>query len=231
MRKLDVACLIAILILSAALPVNAQVTSTSTTTVDETLFITYNFENLDQAVYTQALTEVKADTIPSQITQFLGQQGKTLVSWGFSPQPLVFNNETRSIRASFFLGGSDVISSSLNRTSMKRTYQVKTEWTRFRLELTSSYTINFALYVTKQVAEWQKTNATTFYFENKQTGLLEVFSYIKLPASASQVQAVGDVISYEMPPRFDDLLLGSPFLILIALAVVFIIIILYRKAR
>jgi hypothetical protein len=54
---------------------------------------------------------------------------------------------------------------------------------------------------------------------------------LALPSSASNVKVQGDTIFYDMPPRLEDQLLNSPFLILGAIAIVLAIALIYRKVR
>ncbi len=237
MKNFALITIIAILILSIALPVSAQITTKST--VDDSLFVTYDFQNLNQTVYEKATTQFSAETIPQAIVKNLEQQNKTLVRYGFGAQPLAFDNATRTIHTSFFLGGFDIISFAVDETTMKRTYQVKTEWRKFQVNLTDDFPIDFAQHLDRPVAEWQKINYTdtqgsvhpAYYYENNQTGTLDMLFYLILPASASNIQVDGDIVTYVMPPRFEDQLLNSPFLILGALAVALVIVLIYRKAR
>jgi hypothetical protein len=143
----------------------------------------------------------------------------------------MYDDANNAIHISFFLGGSDIISFKTNGTTMKRSYELNTEWRKFQISLTNDLTLNFAQYLDKQAADWQKTNATSFYYENKETGTLDMTFSLALPTSASNIKVQGDTISYDMPPRLEDQLLGSPFLILGAIAVVLVIALIYRKIR
>jgi len=237
MKKFAHAIILTILILLVSLPVNAQITTKST--VDDNIFITYDFENLDQSTYEKAVTQFDAETIPKTIVANLEEKNQTQVQYGFSAQPLVFDNVTRTILTSFFLGGSDIVSFTVNTTTMKRTYQVKTEWRKFQVNLTDNFSIDFAQHLATPVADWQKINYTdtqgsihtAYFYENNQTGTLDISFYLILPASASSVQVDGDTVIYEMSPRLEDQLLNSPFLILGALTVALVIVLIYRKAR
>jgi len=229
MKKLALATLIIALTFSVALPVNAQ--TTIKCAVDDTLFVAYDFENLDQAVFELAKIQFNAETIPNIIVKNLEQTDQTLVRFGFGSQPLVFDNDTNTIHTSFFLSGSDIISFSVNRTTMERTYRVKTDWRKIQVNLTSNFSIDLAQSLAKPVAEWQKPNETTFHYETEQQDTLNIIFDIILPSSASNVQVQADTITYDMPPRLEDQLLNSPFLILGALAIGLIIILIYRKVR
>jgi len=232
MKKFALASLITALVLSAVVPVNAPITIQST--VDDSIYVVYNFENLDPIVYNEnkANQQFNSSTIPQIIVENLEKQNLKLVKWSYgSPKDIVYDDATMSIRTSFYLGGSDIISLTVNKTTMKRTYQVNTEWRVFQIDLTGNFSIDFAQHLVKPVEEWQKTNATTFYYENKQTGMSDVFFYLILPASASSIQVHGDIVTYDMPPLLEDQLLNSPFLILGAIAVALVIVLIYRKAR
>lgn len=230
MKKISLINLIAILALSAAIPVNASVTTK--TTIDDSLFITYDL-SLDQTLYNQTKTNTQFNisTIPQIIIKNFEEKNQTLVRWGLGPQTDIYDDANHAIHISFFLSGSDIISFKVNETTMERMYQVRTEWRKFQVNLTSDFYIDFAELLAKPVAEWQKTNATTFYYENKEAGTLDAFFYLFLPASASNVRVEGDTVFYDVPPRFEDQLLNSPFLVLGAIAVALMIVLIYRKAR
>lgn len=237
MKKIAPTIFITVLVLSIALPVNAQITTKCT--VDDSLFVAFDFQNLNQAVYDEAVTQLNAETIPKAIVEDLEAKNQTRVHYGLGPQPITFDNNTKTIHASFFLGGSDIISFSMQKFTMKRAYQVKTDWRRFQVDLTSSFSVDFAQHFAKLVVEWQRINYTdtqgsvhpAYYHESEQTGAFQMFFYFILPASAQRVQVQRDTITYDMPPRFEDQLLNSPFLILGGLAVILIIVLIYRKIR
>ena len=232
LRKTALAPLIAILILSVILPVNAS-TSATKVTVDDSLFVTYDFENLDSTLYDQIKANARFNitTIPETIRKDLEQMDLKLVNWWPGPRTNIYDDANNAIHISFFLGGSDIVSFKVNGTTMKRTYQVNTEWRKFQANLTNDFTVNFAQYLGKQVADWRRINATSFYYENNQTGTIDLAFSLVLPGSASDVRVQGDTVFYDMPPRFEDQLLNSPFLILGAIAVALAIVLIYRKVR
>jgi hypothetical protein len=229
MGKRALAVLIAALILSTVLPVHAAVTIEAT--ADDSLFVTYSFENLDQAVYDQAVTQITAETIPQAIVNTLGQLDLKRVQYGFGPEPLVLSSETRTIKASFFLSGTDIITFTMDRTTMKRVYQVKTEWRKFQLSLTSNFTISFSDRLDTPVSDWQRPDATSLYFESKQTDAPDIFFYLNLPSSAQNVRVEAETVLFEMTPSLEDQVLNSPLLILAALAVALVLVLIYRKVR
>lgn len=237
MNKCVFAIFLALVVLLIAVPTQAQVGIQCS--VEDSLFVTYSFESLDQVVYEQALVQFNAETIPRAIEQNLKGKDQTLVRWGLPPDPLIFDSGSRSVRASFILGGSDVISDTLNATTMRRTYTVKTDWRKLQVNLTSDFSVDFAERLATRLADWQKINHTdtdgnvhpAYHFENRQEGLVDVSFDLVLPTSALGVRVEAEVLVYDMPPLLQDQLLNSPFLILGALAVVLVVILIYRKIR
>lgn len=219
---------VVLLIVSAVIPVHAE--TTINVTVDNALFVTFEFKDLNQTVYNQTRTQFTANRIPEAIVSNLQQKNQS-VQWGLPAEPVAFDDASRTIRSSFFLSGSKIVSCSMGKTEFKRTYEVRTDWRRFEVDLSDTYSIDFALYVGTPVAEWRKLDETTFFFENAETEPEHVAFYIKVPASASGVRAVGDTVFFDMPPTFEDYFLSSPFPVLAALAVVLVIILLYRRIR
>ncbi|HKZ95053.1 MAG TPA: hypothetical protein VJ249_10825 [Candidatus Bathyarchaeia archaeon] len=228
MKKHLLTVFIAILIASTVISAYAE--TTTNIRADDSLSVTFEFRNLDEAVYEQAKTQFAVDTIPKIIASNL-EKGNQSVRWGLPATPLTFENANRTIRNSFFLGGSALATFTVNKTELKRMYEVKTDWRKFKVNLTGSFSVDFAQHAAKPVAEWQKLNATTFYFENRGTGAGDIVFYLVLPASASRVRGSGDTVFYDVPPYLEDQLLYSPFPVLGALAVALAIILLYRKIR
>jgi len=224
MKKHLLAILIGALVLSSITLVNGEITAD--VNVSESLFVTYEFKNLDQPVYDQA--QLTAEKIPETIASNFGKNNQTVL-WGAAA--LEQNATTRTIRNSFYLGGTAIMSFSVNQTTLKRIYEIKTDWRKFKVNLTDSFSVDFASALATPVANWQKTDATTFYYENRNTGTLDVLFYLALPASAMGIRVQGDTVFYEAPSLLEDQLLGTPFIILIALAIVLLIILLYRKVR
>ncbi len=229
MNKLILAALTAIMVVLAAVPVDAE-EFTVNVSIDDSLFVTYEFTNLDPTVYEQARIGFPAERIPQTIANYFEANNQT-IRWGLGSLPLDFVDADHAIRNSFFLSGSPIMDFNLNRTTLRRVYEVTTDWRKFKVNLTDNYSIDFAQRLAKPVAEWQKPNATTFYLESKETDTPDILFYVVLPKSALEVRAVGDTVFYEVQPYLEDLLLGTPFLILIALVVALVIILLYRKIR
>jgi hypothetical protein len=136
LRKTAYVTLATFLILSVILPVSAP-TSAIRVTVDDNLFITYDFENLNSTLYNQvkANTQFSISTIPQTIKQNMEQKDQRLVNWWPGPQTNMYDDANNAIHISFFLEGSDIASFKINGTTMKRTYQVNTEWRKFQISL------------------------------------------------------------------------------------------------
>jgi len=235
---LAIACS-AVLLLVLVTSVHASSVSVKST-IGDNIYLIYSFENLDPTIYYEAIANEQlfnSSAIPKIIVQNLDTQNLKRVNYGF--QPNTYDNATQTIRVSFYLGGSDIISYNINRTTMKRTYQVKTEWRKFQVSLTSNFSINFAEYFREPVENW-RTNYTNpegsiypaFYYETTGTTFFDKLSfYFILPATATNIQVEIDTITYEVSPYLEDVFLNSPFLILTALIVVIAIVLVYRRVK
>jgi len=227
-----------LLLLVLVAPVHASVSVEST--IGDNIYIVYNFENLSPTIYNEAIAnnQFNSSTIPQIIVRNLEEQNLTRINYGF--QPNTYDDATKTIRVSFYLGGSDIISFTVNRTTLRRTYQAKTEWRKFQVNLTSSFSIDFAQHFAEPVENWQKINHTdtegslhqAYYYKTTEVESLGVlsFSFI-LPATATSIQVKGDTITYEVSPYLEDVFLGSPFLILAALIMIIVIVLVYRRVK
>jgi hypothetical protein len=203
-------------------------------TVDDSVYIVYDFKNIDPIIY----SEIKASpqgfnisTIPEIIKKNLAKQNLILVRWGLGSQTNIYDDAARAIQISFYLAGTDIINFTINATTMRRTYQVNTEWRKFQLDLTSTLSVNFTQILLKPIAEWQKLNETSFIFQNEENGFFDISFELILPKTATQVQAIGDIIIYDTPARFEELIINSPFIILLGLIIITIIVVIYRKIK
>jgi len=217
-----------LLILSAVFIVPARASVSVTGTINDNIYVVYDFENLNQTVYDDAKAQFNISTIPTIIEKNLGDQGRTQVTWGFGSQTDIFNDTTRAIHVSFYLGGSDIMNFTTDRTTMRRIYQVKTDWRKFQVNLTQSFSINFTQILAKPVEEWQKINETAYLYQSEDVS----FEFV-LSDTATQVKANGDTITFEvsLSLSFWDMFLNSPFLILAVLVIVIIIVLIYRRIR
>lgn len=233
MRKLVCAPLLFLLsIVTLITSVHASVTVQAI--IDQDVHVAFNLENINSTIYWtikngQLITE---STIPNIILDNLEQQNLTHVD--AYTQPIVFNDPpASSIYVAFSLTGSDILNFTVNTKSMTKIYHVRTDWRKFQVNLTNGFSLNFTEYFGEPVANWQRINYTLnakthpAYYYN----FTDSKCYFILPAAATNVQVVGDVITFELPLSFGDSLLNSPFLILGALIVVVIAFSLYRKVR
>jgi len=231
MKKTVLTSVFLILFLTVLIaPVHASVSVESS--IEDNIYIVINFVNLDPNIYNETIlnNQFNSSTIPQIITENLKRQNLARVNYDF--QPNTYDNATNTVRVSFYLGGSDIISFTINRTTMKRTYQMKTDWRKFQVNLTSSFSINFTQHFAEPVEKWQNPNPTTYQIETHETGFFDVLSFkLTLPATATNVQAHGDTITYDVPPYFEDVFLNSPFLILAVFLVAIIAVLIYRRVR
>jgi len=214
-----------ILLTMLAAPVHASVSVESI--IGDNIHVTYSLKNLDEAVYNETISNTQlfnSSTIPQTIIKNQEKQNRTHIN--YLSQPNQYDDATKTIRASFYLEGTDVISYTTNRTTMRKTYQVKTDWRKFQLNLAKNFSKDFTQILAKPVAEWQKINETAYLYENEDIS----FRFV-LPATATNVQARGDTITFEVPPNSWDVFLNSPFLVLAALIIAIIIVLIYRRVR
>lgn len=240
MRKLVIMSIAIVLFAQFVFSASAF-SATTKSFIDDNLFVTYSFAGFNESTYSQIKNNAQfnASTIPEIIMDNMASRNLKQVTWGLAPQPILYNDGNRTIDVSFYLGGSDVISYSINRTSINRTYKVNSDWQRFLVNLTSNVSVNFALALDKAVSEWQRINYTdtsqnihpAFYYRNNQTSTADVSSYLILPSTAFDVRVDAGMITFQIPALWGDQLLSSPFLVLAALIIVMAIVLLYRKVR
>lgn len=229
MEKLATAHLLLILFIMLIMPVHASVTMEAT--VDQSIHVALNFENVSSPIYNEIKQTFNITTIPLIIEKNLEQQGLTRVRWGYS-QEIDFNDSTNSIHAEFFLSGSDIITITFNKTTMAKRYQVRTEWRKFHADLAENFSINFNEYFGTPIANWDYIDSEkAYYSEYTELDAFTPSCKFVLPKTAININAAGDTIFFEVPPLFEDVLLNSPFLILGALITVTIIAFIYRKIR
>ena len=232
MKKIAVTHLLLILFVALIMPVHASVTMKAT--IDQSIHVILNFENVNSTIYgeiKQNKQTFNVTTIPLIIVKNLKQQGLTQVRWDYS-QEISSDDSTNSIHVEFFLSGSDIITLTLNKTTMTRLYQVRTGWRKFHVNLTEKISIDFTKYFGTPIAEWNYTDSEkAYYYEYREQDSFTSSCKFVLPETATNVYATGDTIFFETPPLLEDVLLNSPFLILGALIIVIIIAFIYRRVR
>jgi len=206
--------------------------------IDQDIHVAFNFENINSTIYWTIKNGnlINESTIPNIVLDNLEQQNLTHVD--VYTQPTVFNNSTLSIQVAFSLTGSDILNSKVDTNSMTKTCHVTTNWRKFQLNLTNGFSLDFTKYFGEPMEKWRRINYTlnakthpAYYRNFTDSSAFDPECYFVLPAAATSVQAVGDIITFEVPLSFGDSLLNSPFLILGALIVIVIAFSLYRKVR
>lgn len=233
MKKLVCAYLLFLLLtVTFATSVHASVMTQAI--INEDIQVVFDFRNISSDIYGNIT--IADSTIPEIIKNNLLQQGLTNVDYRYAP--LDFNSTENSLRASFILFGSDILNFTVNTKAMAKTYHVRTDWRKFQVSLTNGFSLDFAEYFGKPVDEWQRINYTlndkthpAYYYNFTDSENFDPTCYFVLPAAATQIQVVGDIITFELPLSFGDSLLNSPFLILAALIVLVIAFFIYRKFR
>jgi len=231
------AVLFVLIISTSSAPVLAAVTVESF--INQDVYVTINFSGIDPITYTniKANTQFNATTIPQIIMQNLAQKNVKRVGWGYAR--IDYNDNESLVHVAFHLGGSDIISFTVDKATTVRTYRVLTDWRKFKVDLTEGFSVDFDQHFSTLVSQWQRTNRTdslgvhpTYHHETQlnQNSLRASFDFV-LPVTATNVQAVEDTITYNVPPYAEDVFLNSPFLVLGAVIVIIIIVVAYRKAR
>jgi hypothetical protein len=238
--KKKVPSILLISLFSLFLVTSVHATVSIESTIEDNISVVCSLTNLNPTVYEAAKADpvFNGSTIVQIIVQNLKSQNRTNVTHGF--QLNTYDNDNRAIRASFLLGGTDIITSTINRTSLKRNIQVQTDWRKFQVNLTSTVSVDFATYFAESVQNWRiidyKDSAgnahLSYYYE---TGEIEQFGKMSfrfvLPSAASNAQAKGDTITYDVTLGFEDVLIGSPFAILAIIVIVVLIALVYRRIR
>jgi len=230
MKELAGVHLLFILFVALIMPIHASVTMEAT--IDQSIHVVLNFENVNSPIYDEIKQTFNVTTIPLIIVNNLKQQGLTQVRRDYSPE-IGFDDSTNSIHVEFFLGGSDIITFTFNKTTMARLYQVRTEWRKININLAENFSINLNEYFGTPIADWDYTDsegATAYYYEYTEDSFTSSCKFV-LPKTATNIQATEDTIFFETPPLLEDVLLNSSFLILGALIMVIIVAFIYRKIR
>jgi hypothetical protein len=227
-----------IFLLSAVASARATVTIEST--IEDNIYVIIKLENLDQTLYADAKANpiFNGSAITQVIAQNLQKENRTNVTYDF--QANTYDDVNRAIGISFYLGGTDIMTSTINRTSLKRSFQVTTDWRKFQINLTSGMSIDFATYFAELVGKWQRIDIPdstenthpAYYYETAEIAQLGKMSFrFTLPSAATNVQAKEDTITYDMPLGFEDVLMSSPFPILAVIIIAVLIALVYRRIR
>lgn len=203
------------------------------TSVTQDFHVVFTFSDIDNAVYQSLKNDglMTRDTVPEALSANMVQKG--LFEVETYSQSISFNDNAYSIVSTFNLRGPSIISSTIDRLAKIETFRMNTEWRKFDLNVTNDFHFNFTREFATPISSWANSttgNATRYSYSNSTAEGALSFS-VQLPGDASNTIVVGDTIVFNTPysPPFEDNLINSPVLILIALAVVGIIIYFYRK--
>lgn len=209
--------------------------------INDNFQVSFDFGNINATTYSEikAHPEIfNSTSIPSTIVKNLDKQNLKQVSWSQASTD-IFNDNEKSIHVEFSLGGEDILSYTLNTATQSRTCSVKTAWMQFDIKLTSTFVLNFSTYFATSISNWQRVNSTAegivhpAFFRNSTAGMPSSYAvcYFILPATATNIQATGTILTFDTPLVFEDRLLNSPILILAAVIVANIFFIIYRKVK
>ena len=246
MKRLAITWLLLVLFVGLCVPAHASVTIEAV--INEGVSVVFYFENITSTIWNN-ITSPKyrylfnETTFPQIIVENLEQLNLTRVTYSLAS--IEFDNSTRSMRARFYLSGSDILSFDYNKTSMAKTYRVRTEWRKFYANFTGPegdhiLTLNFTEYFGKPLNEW---NFTEDYLLNNENRSAYFYNYtgpspfdslymaFVLPQGAIPRSPEGDIIIFEFPPAFWDVLLNSPIPIVGVLIIVSVAAFLYRRIK
>jgi hypothetical protein len=231
MKKLIIPCILFVLV--AAPIVLADSSVTMETMIDESLHVTFNFTNIEDSLYNEIQAQgFNISTIPNAVEEKFKQQNLTNARVIYALDQEIFNVDTHSIHVEFLLTGPDIISYTLNKSDMARTFHVRTDWRKFKINLTNDFQLDFGRDFEASLDSWQKVTVDErVAFEKNVEDEIEMTFRFILPKEAFNVQVEEDTIIFKVPLTFEDVLLNSPFLVLGAIIIVNIIAVAYRKAR
>ena len=200
--------------------------------VNQTLSVSFEFtvNNVTYANLKNNSSLLNATSVPRAIQTEFTSKGHTGLT--YSDAAISYNDTSYSILSMFQLSGQGVVSSAINRVAGVQSFQVSTTWREFSLNITD-LVFNFTADLGTPLTQWTNSTVsgtTSFSLSNSTKGVSCTF---ELPSSATNVARTGTTISFDMPYQvpWEDKLIDSPILVLIALAVVGLIIFVYRKTR
>jgi len=188
---------------------------------NRTLHFVYSRHNIDEGF--------NVSTIPNAIEGIFEQQGLTDARAICDLNQEIFDDDTLSVHVKFFLAGSDIISYTLNKTDMTRTFRVEAEWRKFEISFTQNFSLDFEEHFGVPLTEWRQVSHT--FEKSVEEDSIEMSFQFILPEEAFDIQAEEDTIIFKVPPVFEDKLLNSPFLILGVIIIVIMIVVVYRRVR
>ena len=236
MRELTATSLLLVLLVSLVTPACASVTIQAT--IDQNIRVVFDFQNINSTIYNEAVQQqlFNASTIPRAIEDDLEEKDLKNAECIYDPTQGIFHDSTRSIRVEFLLVGSDIVRVTISKTTMNKIYNVRTDWRKFHVNLTENYALDFNQHFGKPMAEWEFVNKTTparYYCNYTSSIEFDPICYFILPSRAINPHIAEDMetIVFELPLPLGESLLSSPFLILVALIILNVVAVLYRKIR
>lgn len=237
-RVLCAPLLFVLLVIASVTSVHASVTVQAI--IDQDIHVAFDLENINSTIYLKIKNEnlITESTLPNAILDGLEQQNLSRVD--VFTQPIVFNDSASSIYIAFSLTGSDILNSTVSTKSMTRTCHARTDWRKFEVNITNGFSLDFAEHFSEPVERWQRINYTldaethpAYYYASADSNTIDPACYFILPATATNLQARGDILTFQLPHTlsFGDSLLNSPFLILGALIIINIAFFLYRRVK
>jgi len=200
------------------------------TTINENVHVSFEFADIETQLYSEIKAEgFNVSTIPNAIEGIFEQQGLTDARAICDLNQKIFDDYTRSMQVRFFLAGSDIISYTLNKTDMTRTFRLEAEWRKFEISFTQNFSLNLEEHFGVPLTEWRRVSHT--FEKSVEEDSIEMSFRFILPEEAFDIQAEEDTIIFKVPPVFEDKLINSPFLILGAIIIIIIIVVVYRRAR
>jgi hypothetical protein len=228
MKKLIVLYILFVLVTTST--VLASSSMNVETTIDESVHVTFEFADIETQLYSEIKTEgFNVSTIPNALEGRFEQQGLTNARAIYDLNQEIFDDDTQSVHVKFFLAGSDIISYTLDKNDMTRTFHVRAEWRTFEISFTQNFSVNLEEHFGVPLTEWRQANHT--FEKSVDEDPIEMSFRFILPEEAFDIQAEKDTIIFKVPLVFEDNLLNSPFLILGAIIIANILIAVYRKAR
>jgi len=207
-------------------------------TINQNIHVVFDFQNIDSTIYNETVRQdlFSVSTIPQAIEKSLEERDLRDAECIYDPTQEIFEDSTRSIHVEFLLIGSDIIYVTINKTTMNKIYNVRTDWRKFHVNLTDNYVLDFSEYFGKPMAEWEFENKTTparYYCNDTSSIKFDPICYFTLPSRAINPHVAEDMdtIVFELSLPVGESLLNSPFLILVALIIVNVVAVLYRKVR
>ena len=228
MKKLIILYILFVLIATPIVLADSSITVE--TTINESVHVTFEFAGIEPQLYSEIKNQgFNISTIPNTIEGKFEQQNLANAEVICDLNQEIFDDDTHSVYVSSLLAGSDIISYTLDKTDMARTFLVKADWRKFEIGFTQNFSLNLEEHFGAPLTGWQQVNHT--FEKSIETDSIEMSFRFILPEKAFDVQVEEDAIIFKIPLVFEDTLLNSPFLVLGAVIFANIIVVVYRKVR